>query len=189
MEYGLNNERNKEACSLMSEEHGHIQKVLYPSGTDFDGKNLSVLLDQYKIFVETSEQLVARRQGVNTFFLSINSLLLTGIGLLARELTKAPASVFAALAICVAGILLCLGWYRLLCSYAQLNHGKFVVIHELERHLPASLFQAEWEALGAGRNVKTYRPCTGTEKSIAVIFSVLYAVGGISSIAWVLLNQ
>ena len=43
------------------------------------------LLEQYKTFVGTSEALVLRRQNVNTFFLSVNCILLAGEGLLLLE--------------------------------------------------------------------------------------------------------
>ena len=35
-----------------------------------DQPNVELLMEQYKLLVETSERLVARRQVVNTFFLS-----------------------------------------------------------------------------------------------------------------------
>ena len=37
-------------------------------------------MEQYKLFVETSERLVARRQVVNTFFLSVNALAPVRVG-------------------------------------------------------------------------------------------------------------
>ncbi len=42
-------------------------------------------LTQYRLFVETSEAFVVRRQGVNTFFLSVNSIVLAAAGLLLRD--------------------------------------------------------------------------------------------------------
>ena len=57
-------------------------------GSHPDGRfddNDKTLLEQYKLFVGTSEALVLRRQNVNTFFLSVNSILLAGEGLLLRE--------------------------------------------------------------------------------------------------------
>ena len=55
-------------------------------GEDNDAEyDLDTLLAQYRLFVETSEALVLRRQGVNTFFLSVNSLVLAGAGLLLRR--------------------------------------------------------------------------------------------------------
>ena len=43
------------------------------------------LLTQYRLFVEMSEALVVRSQGVNTFFLSVNSIVLAAAGLLLRD--------------------------------------------------------------------------------------------------------
>ena len=57
-----------------------LESALFPSGTDFDESDRRLLFEQYRMFVETSERLVARRQTVNAFFLSINTLLLSAIG-------------------------------------------------------------------------------------------------------------
>lgn len=49
-----------------------LRNVLYPDRAETISENQSkLLLEQYKLFVETSEKLVARRQTLNTFF-SIN---------------------------------------------------------------------------------------------------------------------
>lgn len=56
-----------------------------PSDERFNDNNRT-LLEQYKLLVGTSEALVVRRQNVNTFFLSVNSILLAGEGLLLRGL-------------------------------------------------------------------------------------------------------
>ena len=57
---------------MSNSEDDALRKVLLPSGAGtISDDHLKILLDQYKLFVETSEKLVARRQTLNTFF-SIN---------------------------------------------------------------------------------------------------------------------
>ncbi len=158
----------------MSPECSKLQEVLYPGGTDFDQNSLSLLMEQYKLFVETSESLVARRQTVNTFFLSINGLLLGALGALARGVADGVAQGVGLMAASVAGILLCWGWCKLVASYRQLNTAKFALIHLLEEHLPASLFKAEWVALGEGKEPARYVPFTKTESVIPKVFAGLY---------------
>lgn len=154
-----------------------IARALFPKGTEFDGLDRAQLLEQYKIMVQTSETLVGRRQNVNTYFLSVNTLLLTAIGLVVREeVTAKPGSSEVLLFLLgVTGVLLAIAWRRLVKSYRQLNTGKFRVINLLEKNLPASLFDAEWEALGRGGDKDKYRPFTATESVIPWIFAALYA--------------
>lgn len=134
------------------------------------------LLSQYRILVDTSEALVSRRQGVNTFFLSVNSIILTVAALLLRDGQSGPLESAALIGLGLAGVTLCFGWRRLIVSFGQLNGGKFNVILALERHLPARVFAAEWEALGCGQDPERYTPFTKTEKRTPVIFGVLQAV-------------
>ena len=73
-------------------------------------------MEQYKLFVDTSERLVARRQLVNTFFfLSVNTLTLSAIGLIATEVNETPWITSGAIAISIAAIMLCVclekRWY------------------------------------------------------------------------------
>ena len=131
------------------------------------------LLAQYRILVDTSEALVSRRQGVNTFFLSVNSIILTVAALLLRDGQSGPLESGALIGLGLAGVTLCFGWRRLIVSFGQLNGGKFAVIQALEKRLPARVFAAEWIALGCGRDSETYVPFTETEKWTPVIFGVL----------------
>jgi hypothetical protein len=164
-------------------EENDLKTILFPKGTQFDERNqLSLLLEQYKLFVDTEEKLVARRQNVNTFFLSLNTLLLAALGIVAKEAIKMQLALIGVLAISLAGFLLCIAWYKLVHSYRQLNAGKFAIIHLLEEYLPAALFKAEWIALGEGRDKKKYTPFTKTEAIIPFVFVALYVLSIIVSL-------
>ena len=164
----------------MTDNTDTIDTTLFPEcgQQNYDAE---ALLTQYRLFVETSEALVLRRQGVNNFFLSVNSLVLAGAGLLLRD--GEPSSVEAVVLIILAlgGAALCFAWRRLITSFQQLSRGKFAVIHKLERRLPARIFAAEWAALGRGEDPKTYRPFTTVETFTPAVFGVvqglLLAVG------------
>ena len=132
------------------------------------------LLAQYRLLVESSEALVARRQAVNTFFLSVNSLVLAAAGLLLRDGTLSDLEAFALTCLSLGGCVLCFVWWRLISSFRQLSRGKFDVIHALEDRLPARVFAAEWNALGRGEDPKKYRPFTGTEAKTPLVFAVLH---------------
>ena len=73
---------------MTSSAESEFDAILFPTGTQFpEGPRLSMLFDQYKLLVDSSDKLVARRQTVNTFFLSINALLLSTVGFIIRMAT------------------------------------------------------------------------------------------------------
>ena len=136
--------------------------------------DVETLLAQYRLFVETSESLVLRRQGVNRFFLSVNSLVLAGAGLLLRDGGTTVVEALVVILLALGGALLSFFvWRRLITSFLQLSKGKFKVIHELERQLPARMFTAEWDALGRGEDPKIYRPFTKVESATPVVFGIV----------------
>lgn len=159
-------------------------RIVFPSGSFSDQPHVDVLMEQYKLFVETSERLVARRQVVNTFFLSANALALSALGLVAKEASQSPLIGLGIIAIAVAALLLCVAWKTLVASYRQLNRGKFAVIDCLEDRLPAALFRAEWVALGEGKDSTVYKPFTATEEAVSLVFMVVYALVALSAAGW-----
>lgn len=161
-----------------------LASTLFPDGAEPDPHNSELLFEQYKLFVETSERLVGRRQVVNTFFLSANALAVSAIGLVAREGHQAAWGWVAITAIAVAAMVLCVAWRTLVRSYAQLNAGKFAVIHCLEEHMPAAVFRAEWVALDEGRNASVYKPFTRTERVVSSIFIWIYALVAGVAVLW-----
>ena len=70
----------------MTTDQAALEDLLFPDGPPPAGDRADrSLLEQYRLMVESSEGVVARRQTANTFFLSINSALLIAAGLLFRE--------------------------------------------------------------------------------------------------------
>lgn len=131
-------------------------------------------LELYKVMVDSSERLVARRQGVNTFFLTMNGLLMTAIGLFVQADGRLSLQAGGVAIISTVGLTLCQAWRSLLISFGQLNTGKFVVINAMEKQLAASVYAAEWEALGAGEDSRVYRSFTRREADVPVFFGLVY---------------
>jgi len=129
------------------------------------------LLEQYKVYVEMADRVSQRRMTVNTFFITLNSSMLTLTGLFKGNLSKWFILIAAV------GLVTSLAWYYILNSYKQLNAGKYIVIHELEKSLPASLYGYEWEVLGNGSKKRKYWPISHVEKIIPIIFGLIYVVG------------
>ena len=135
------------------------------------GKNFQEhILEQYKLYVQTAENVSTRRDSANNYFVSINAILFTISGYLSFKNHELWTILIA-----VVGILISFVWYTTIQSYKNLNSGKFKVIHELEKYLPANLFAYEWEYLGKGSTEK-YKKLTVVEKNIPRIFCFLYLV-------------
>ena len=156
-----------------------VARVLLPKGAPTDSVGKAQLFELYKLMVQTSESLVARRQGTNTFFLTVNGLILTGVGLFVRQGINARSHALVIVIFCITGLIISWSWRTLLTSFGQLNKGKFAVILQLEKQLSASIFDGEWEALDRGENKKAYRSFTQNESRIPLVFSAIYGLAGI----------
>lgn len=151
-----------------------VDSTLFPNGVPTSKNDHATVLTLYQMMVASSERLVDRRQGVNTFFLTINGAIVAAAGfVLGTSITTQLQSAGLA-ALTIAGAILAFAWWSLLVSFGQLNTGKFEVINVLERQLPASIYTAEWKALGEGNDPKKYRSFTSREVWVPRVFLVVY---------------
>lgn len=123
--------------------------------------------EQYKIYLEFADRISSRRQLANSFFVTINTLLVT---LASYSKAATNADTFFYVVTSLAGVLTCYVWYRLVLSYKNLNSAKFKVVHAIESELPYRLFDTEWDALGRGKDKKLYQPFTSLEMRIPWVF-------------------
>jgi hypothetical protein len=134
------------------------------------------VLEQYKLYVEMADRVSARRALANTFFLTVNTALLSFVTLYSnREFigdTRLNAAILTAVTCGL--VVFSASWWQIIKAYDQLNAGKFSVIHELERKLPAALYDKEWELLGRGADPKKYRPLTRIERVVPLAFITIY---------------
>lgn len=148
------------------------QPLLQPvSEAAYGGLYRQHLFDQYKLAVEMADRVSARRMQANTFFLAVNTGLLTVLASLVKDKTLAGFSGALPIAALVA---LCFVWWRIVQSYRQLNSGKYQVILALEDLLPLAPYAAEWQALGRGKEPKLYLPLTHVENWVPKLFGLLY---------------
>lgn len=149
--------------------------VVYPHNEKWYGH----LLEQYKLYVEMADRISQRRATANTYFLSLNSAILGFVGYLSVKDTGEYNWMLAC-----GGLALCLLWSRLILSYMHLNTAKFKVIHNIEKRLPISPYEAEWDAMEQGKNPKLYRPLTHIERAVPIVFSILHLIVLIRSFPW-----
>jgi hypothetical protein len=137
---------------------------MHEGGGAADIETQRVIAEQYKVYVVSADQVSARRQVANGFFLTLNALLLGGTGYI---VTKDNA---LQLGFAVTGMLLSLVWFFLIGSFRKLNRAKFDVIHQLEQVLPARPFAAEWKLLSGA-----YIGSTRFEMFLPFVFFAAYA--------------
>lgn len=135
-------------------------------------EDIIILLEQYKLYVSSTNLTSELRNKANTYFISVSTLL---IGLISALLNYHDKNIIPYWIIftCIGGVILCMSWFLLLRSYRNLNSGRFKVINELEEKLPAKIYRREWEIILKTRG-KRYVRLTQIEQVTPLVFIVLY---------------
>lgn len=168
---------------LTAPSNASFSETLFPAGPPKEEEANKQAFELYKMMVQSSEGLVNRRQAVNTFFLTINGALLTASGLIVQSSGDQQLGGWGVCVLATAGALLCLAWRSLITSFGQLNSGKFRVINTMERHFAASIYAAEWEALGRGQNPQVYRSFTSREIWVPNALLALHLLATVAAIS------
>ena len=146
-------------------------KCLVHSTKETYGNSFSTdLLEQYKLYMQSAENVSARRVTSIQYLLTLNAALVALYGFQSAGFGEN----YWTLLVPITGILVSLLWRLIIKSHADLNHVKFKVIHELEQHLPAAMFKYEWRLAEEGQG-KAYRALTTIERWIPVLFAALHA--------------
>ena len=132
-------------------------------------------IEQYKIYLESIEKISDRRQFSNKLFLTINTIIISIIGILFQN-NLFQNMIFFKLFIIFSGIIFCIIFWFLIHSYKQLNTGKFKVLHRIESKLPLAIYEYEWEILERGENKKVYYPFSHIELLIPWLFGSIYLI-------------
>ena len=143
----------------------HISKETYEDSFRTD------LLEQYKLYVQSAENVSGRRVASSSYLLTLNTALVALYGLQSASFGEN----WWTLLVPIAGILVSWLWCRIIKSHADLNRVKFALIHEMEQHLPAAMYKCEWQ-LAEGGQGKAYKAVTTTEQWIPGLFAGLHAI-------------
>jgi hypothetical protein len=153
--------------------NAHVRAANYEAGEE---RYRAAILEQYKIYVEMADRISARRSLANTFFLTLNTAVLTAVGVFWNK--QPGGSEWALLVLLIVLLGQCLTWYWLIRGYRQLNTGKYTVIAALERQLPATPYWGgEWAALGEGKDRTRYWPLTHIEQGVPALVAAAYVSG------------
>lgn len=123
------------------------------------------LLEQYKLFVQSSLDITSKRLEANKFHLTLNSII---FGIAGSLIILNQHAVIILLSI--VGIVISVVWRKSILAYKELNKAKFKVIHSLEAYLPASVFRCEEKHSSLAK----YHGLTSAEKWYPIIFIALY---------------
>jgi len=154
---------------------GLQSKLFNEPFADMSEREAKLLMEQYILYVEMTDKVSERRHQANSFFLTVNTIIVTALTGLVSLTQEFSAPYSWAIVPALTGIVFCLSWRRLIQSYGQLNRGKFKIIHLLETRLPASQFNAEWDALNHGDGT-VYKPFTQTEMNVPLVFVGIYLI-------------
>ncbi len=137
----------------------------------------SEVMEQYKLFLATSENLVARRQTVNNFYLTANAALISVLAAIG-QMKNGNLSDLAWVVPLIGsiGIIICFSWRNLLEAYGTLNACKMKVINLIEKQLPLELYRAEWDVMSDKLNNRRYVSFTENEKRLPSVFILLYGL-------------
>ena len=170
----------------MRDDGSELERML--RGRSFEDKQ--TLLEQYKMFVQTSEDLVRRKQSVNSFYVTLTSLVLGAIVSIfcaSKDLAQSIAGenlvYYATMGLSVVGLVICVSWISLLKSYSALNSDKIKIISAIEAYLPLKLYETEWVMMARSLGNKKYRSFTNKEIVVASIFCGMFALLLVLSVA------
>lgn len=127
-----------------------------------------------------ADRVSQRRQAANSFYLSVNTLLIGGSAYLG---TLQPGA-WNVIVISVAGLAISFLWIMNIISYKTLNGAKFEVITDLEKRLPIQPFADEWTRLDPDGDGKRHRPFHKVEVIVPWVFIAVYITQALTTVPW-----
>ena len=135
----------------------------------YDGSFTPDLLEQYKLYVQSVDNVSARRIASGRYLLTINAALIAFYGFQSAN----SGQIFLMILVAIAGIVVSLLSYNIIKSHSDLNAIKFKVIDELERQLPAAPYDYEWQLADEGQG-RAYRSVSKIEIRIPIVLLILH---------------
>lgn len=127
-----------------------------------------------------ADRVSQRRQTANSFYLSVNTLLVGGSAYLG---TLEP-STRSMLVITIAGVAICALWFQNIQSYKTLNDAKFGVINDIETRLAEQPFHDEWKLLDPDMDGIRHKPFHKVEGVVPWVFALVYLTQALALVPW-----
>lgn len=162
----------------------HLYALVFPGSRDFSEDKQKIIFEQYKLLMQSSEQLAQRRQQANGFFLSLNSFILGGVGFIYKESFeiyvhehKVMRLMILAIAIALVGVVIDINWGKLISSYGKLMRAQIRVLEAMEKHVPASVVTAQ-----VAFHRKDFHSLSSLEANIAHTFQWIYICAAVIAV-------
>lgn len=155
--------------------------LLINDSSDLENKNkelyYNLLMEQYKIMIDSSESLIDRRQSMSNLYTGICTTLVTLLGSSFALNNKYGTSItFILVGIVVA--MLSLTWISQLKTYNKTNYGKYEVINAIEAKLPADMFNNEY-MFNKSKKIKSYSERESLLPKMFIVISSIIEITGI----------
>ena len=147
------------------------EDLVHKTKETYDGSLTSDMLEQYKIYVQSAENVSSRRVSTSRYLLTLSAALMAVHGIQLSGLNPD----YWILTIPVAGIAVSILWYNLIQSHRNMNTIKFKLILELEQHLPVAFYTREWE-MAKQKGGTPYKETTWIEQFLPILFGCLHGL-------------
>ena len=129
-----------------------------------------ILLTQWQVCVEMANAISQRRDTMNNIFMTVNLAIMAALSIVWD---------IKSILLLTSGMVVCILWLLFIRNYKQLNSAKFEIVNKIENDLSFQPFKEEWIIL---KTNKTYINGTTLEKSLPIMFIVLYIIAIIITI-------
>lgn len=103
----------------------------------------STLRDYYKILNSSVDEYERRKQTINSFFLTLNSILITGFGFISANFERGKEYRLGIFSLSIIGILSIFEWKKLVDHINAHIKIKNELMSTLEKQLPVEIFRSE----------------------------------------------
>jgi hypothetical protein len=138
--------------------------------------NIDILLEQYKIYIQTAENISEKRMNTNKFYITFLSSIITIFFIILKLFKEDFNYQLIFILLSIFGITLSIIWRVNLHSYKQINRAKFKIIHKMEHNLPYRCFEKEWKLLGNGKFLTKYIKLTNIEFFLPYLYAMLFLI-------------
>lgn len=159
----------------MNSENDFVSNIWNKECKNLNKKDSKILLEQYKIYVIMANHISERRDKTNSFFLTLNSLIIAGLGFSYEKVNQLDPKALILFPVTVI-IVFCIAWLIMIFNYRNLNSVKFRIICEIEKKLFCTPWGTEWMELGEGKDKYRYISLTTIELAIPIVFMLLYLI-------------
>ena len=155
----------------LGENRERLEQLLSNPKASYGESFQAHLLEQYKLYVESSQKVTDRRITTGNYLLTVNSFLLTVFGVAASQHL---GGLWLAI-VPVAGLLVSFTWYSLVVFYRNLGARKYKVVRQLESFLPVAPFRYEWRT-AHDEKARRHTGVTHLERVVPLAFAAIYLV-------------